>query len=165
MSELSIRHIEKEDLDAYYEIYKNEETLKYIPMPIWTNESKHHIFNKMLDDKAIRYSVLLKDKVIGNINFYPQDVKDTYEVGFVFNKDYVNKGYGSIAIKKAIKDVFRKEKAHRIYAYLDARNIACKRLCEKIGLREEAHFIKDYFMDNEWTDSYIFATLKDEFIK
>ena len=51
---------------------------------------------------------------------------------------------------------------HRLYANRDARNLASKRICEKFNMRQEAHFIQDFWNKGEWTDSLIFAMLYDE---
>lgn len=48
---------------------------------------------------------------------------------------------------------------HRIQANLDARNTASAKLCENLGMRREAHFIKDYWNKGEWTDSFIYGML------
>jgi RimJ/RimL family protein N-acetyltransferase len=60
--------------------------------------------------------------------------------------------------------LFLTGKFHRVFAKLDARNLASKKLLEAIGFREEAFFHEDYFFKGEWTSSYEFATLKDEWL-
>ena len=45
---------------------------------------------------------------------------------------------------------------------MDARNCDSARLCERLGMRKEAHFLKDYWNKGEWTDSFIYAILKEE---
>ncbi len=34
-----------------------------------------------------------------------------------------------------------------------------KRLCERIGMRKEAHFIQDFWNKGEWTDSIVYGML------
>ena len=42
---------------------------------------------------------------------------------------------------------------------MDTRNLVSAKLCEKIGMRREAHFIKDFYSKGEWTDSFIYGML------
>ncbi len=58
-----------------------------------------------------------------------------------------------------MKELFEKYNVHRIQANLDARNISPAKLCNNIGMRKEAHFIKDYWNKDEWTDSYVYGML------
>ena len=45
---------------------------------------------------------------------------------------------------------------------MDKRNAASAKLCERLGLRLEAVHIQDDWFKDEWTDTYIYAILKDE---
>lgn len=92
-------------------------------------------------------------------------MKETVEVGFVFNPLHAGKGYTSEAVKNVLAYLFSNLNTHRVQAVLDARNKASVKLCERIGLRKEAHFIQDYWNKGEWTDSYVYAILKDEYLE
>lgn len=88
--------------------------------------------------------VLLNGKVIGDISVWYTGMKQTVEIGFVFNLNFFGKGYAKESVKAVIKELFGKYNFHRIQANLDARNISSAKLCHNIGMRQEAHFIKDY---------------------
>jgi len=51
---------------------------------------------------------------------------------------------------------------HRIVARCDARNTASARVMERIGMRREAHFVRNEFLKGEWTDELIYAILRSE---
>lgn len=53
---------------------------------------------------------------------------------------------------------------HRIQAVLDARNLASTKLCKRLNMPQEAHFIQDFWSKGEWTDSYVYAMLVSEHI-
>ena len=55
--------------------------------------------------------------------------------------------------------MFINKNIHRIQANMDARNLGSAKLCENIGMRREAHFIKDFYSKGEWTDSFIYGML------
>lgn len=50
----------------------------------------------------------------------------------------------------------------RIVANLDARNNRSAALCERLGMRRECHKLGDFWSKGEWTDSYEYALLADE---
>ncbi|MCW6674491.1 GNAT family N-acetyltransferase [Aerococcaceae bacterium NML160702] len=86
-------------------------------------------------------------------------MKQTVEIGFVFNLNFFGKGYAKESVKAVVKELFEKYNVHRIQANLDARNLSSAKLCSNIGMRREAHFIKDYWNKGEWTDSYVYGML------
>jgi hypothetical protein len=51
---------------------------------------------------------------------------------------------------------------HRIIGRLDARNNASAALLKRLGLRQEAHFVRNEKIKGEWTDEAVFAMLDDE---
>lgn len=52
--------------------------------------------------------------------------------------------------------------SHRIIANLDPRNDASMRLCERLGMRREAHFRHDQVIDGEFADTCVYAILDVE---
>jgi RimJ/RimL family protein N-acetyltransferase len=51
---------------------------------------------------------------------------------------------------------------HRIIGRLDARNAGSANLLQRLGLRQEAHFVRNEFIKGEWTDELVFAILAEE---
>lgn len=108
-------------------------------------------------------------KMIGHLYFkqIPPDHFMTWELGFIFNPAYHNKGYCTEAAKKLIEYAFQELNAHRIIAYCNIKNIASWRVLEKIGMRREAlNLQKGYFRKDEkgsplWFDSYQYAILNN----
>ncbi len=52
-----------------------------------------------------------------------------------------------------------REKTHEVIT-----RCASWRVMEKLGMRREAHFVKDAFRKGEWRDSYLYAILADEWL-
>ena len=86
-------------------------------------------------------------------------MKECVEIGYCFNPKYSNKGYATEALKAVVEYLFINKNIHRIQANMDARNLGSAKLCENIGMRREAHFIKDFYSKGEWTDSFIYGML------
>lgn len=61
--------------------------------------------------------------------------------------------------------MFQSDHFHRVLARLDDRNAASRRVVEKPGFRQEAHFIADDFFKEEWTSTHIYAILRDEWMR
>ena len=66
------------------------------------------------------------------------------------------------AVCSLVFKLFDEFNVHRIQANLDARNTASQKLCERIGMRQEAHFIQDFWSKNEWTDSLVYGMLSSD---
>ena len=110
-------------------------------------------------------AVVRENKVIGTLSVWKKEMKDTYEIGYVFHKDYRKQGYAYLSLMKLIEYLFIDRKAHRLYAEMDARNIDSQRLLERCGFVKEAYFRQDYFSKGEWTDTLVYSLLEDDFRK
>ena len=165
---LQIRKIGEDDLQDLFMIYRNEDTCRYLLHDAWNEENKNAYFMRMLNrdtlskDAALQLACTVHDKVIGTISATYTDMPDTVEIGYVFNSDYSKHGYASEAVKAVMDKLFNEYNVHRIIVNMDARNSDSARLCERLGMRKEAHFLKDYWNKGEWTDSFIYAILKEE---
>ncbi|MBM9834456.1 GNAT family N-acetyltransferase, partial [Enterococcus faecalis] len=74
------------------------------------------------------------------------------EIGYAFHPSFGGQGFAQEALKELLGWLFASQKIHRVQATLDARNQASAKLCQRIGLRQEAHFIQDWWNKGEWTD-------------
>ncbi|WP_313957311.1 GNAT family N-acetyltransferase [Bacillus nitratireducens] len=88
--------------------------------------------------------------------------KDTVEIGYSFSNEVVGRGLATEAVSSLVFKLFDEFNVHRIQANLDARNTASQKLCERIGMRKEAHFIQDFWSENEWTDSLVYGMLSSD---
>ncbi|MGE7635400.1 GNAT family N-acetyltransferase [Bacillus paramycoides] len=168
---LLIKTFEKHHLNDVYEIYNDDPTCQYLLHDRWTDEDKGREFDKKLNnnqltkENALSLAVLMDTKVIGDLSVWYTDMKDTVEIGYTFSKSVSGKGYATEAVIALINYLFEVVKVHRIQANLDARNIASGKLCRRVGMRKEAHFIQDFWNKDEWADSIVFGMLKTDFNK
>ena len=65
---------------------------------------------------------------------------DTFSVGWNFNPHFGGKGYAFEAARALCADLFDNRGARRIYAYVEDHNASSRRLCQKLGMREEGLF-------------------------
>lgn len=85
------------------------------------------------------------------------------EIGWIFDPRSAGRGYATEAAKKLLSYLFREKNAHRVFARLDAENHASRRICERIGMRQEAHLVENARDGERWGSEYIYAILAREF--
>lgn len=162
---LTIRPFKNNDLDDVFTIYNNDDTCRYLLHDKWTAEDMLEKFNKKLENStltketALSLAVADNNKVIGDLSVWFTEMKDTVEIGYTFSNEASGKGYATEAVSRLVMELFDRFNVHRIQANLDARNTASQKLCERIGMRKEAHFIQDFWNKDEWTDSIVYGML------
>lgn len=162
---LLIREFEFKDWQDVYEYTSDINVMKYITEGVFTEEDAKEFVNNNKGDNAENFPVVLTDEdiLIGHIVFYRYFGEHTYEIGWVFNPKYQNKGYASEAAQAILEYGFRELNLHRIIATCQPENIPSYRVMEKIGMRREGFFKKCIPKVNEWWDEYYYAILKEEF--
>ncbi|MGH0563205.1 GNAT family N-acetyltransferase [Bacillus tropicus] len=161
---LLIRNFEFKDWQAVHEYTSDSNVMKYIPGGVFTEEDARNFVNRNMGENAENFPVILVDEniLIGHIVFHKYFGEHTYEIGWVFNPKYFNKGYASEAAQATLKYGFKEMKLHRIIATCQPQNIPSYRLMEKIGMRREGYFRKCIPHGNEWWDEYYYAILEEE---
>jgi RimJ/RimL family protein N-acetyltransferase len=117
--------------------------------------------------EEVNLAVELKfeQKLIGVVTLRTKhDGSRTADFGFAFNRRYWNQGYATEAARAVIDATFRILDIHRVWAGCDTRNVGSYRVMEKLGMRREAHFLKDIWQKGEWRDSYRYALLAEEWL-
>ncbi|URM32677.1 GNAT family N-acetyltransferase [Cytobacillus firmus] len=159
---LIIRKFKSEDWQAVYEYTSNSEVMRYIPESVFTEEAAKEFIRKNIE-KADHFPVFIEgDILIGHIGFHKYFGNHTYEIGWVFNPKFYNKGYASEAAYAVLKYGFEKLGLHRIIATCQPENPPSYRVMEKIGMRREGFFKKCIPHGDEWWDEYYYAILKEE---
>ena len=69
------------------------------------------------------------------------------------------------AASAVLKLAFEVLRLHRVKADLDGRNTSSAALCRRLGMRQEAYFVKDMWSKGEWTDTLMFGLLAAEAIQ
>ncbi|MGM2767667.1 MULTISPECIES: GNAT family N-acetyltransferase [unclassified Bacillus (in: firmicutes)] len=161
---LLIRNFEFKDWQAVHEYTSDSNVMKYIPEGVFTEEDARNFVNRNMGENAENFPVILVDEniLIGHIVFHKYFGEHTYEIGWVFNPKYFNKGYASEAAQATLKYGFKEMKLHRIIATCQPQNIPSYGLMEKIGMRREGYFRKCIPHGNEWWDEYYYAILEEE---
>ncbi|TPW78482.1 GNAT family N-acetyltransferase [Schumannella sp. 10F1B-5-1] len=84
------------------------------------------------------------------------------ELGWVLHPVVAGRGLAG-ETARAVRDLVLDAGAHRLIAELDPRNTASARLCERLGMREEAHFRQNFRESGGgWADTGIWAMLASD---
>ncbi|HDR7951178.1 TPA: GNAT family N-acetyltransferase [Bacillus toyonensis] len=165
---LIIRPFKGTDLQDVFAIYNKDDTCKYLLHNKWTHEDMQKRFDQKLannvltTESILSLAVIYRTKVVGDLSVWYTDMKDTVEVGYSFSNEVAGRGLATEAVSSLVFKLFDEFNVHRIQANLDARNTASQKLCERIGMRQEAHFIQDFWSKNEWTDSLVYGMLSSD---
>src|SRR5262245_53412721 len=102
-------------------------------------------------------------ELMGDVNLCWQSRQHgTGEFGFVFDPRHQGKGYAREAATEILRLGFEQLGLHRIIGRADARNAASTGLMTRLGLRKEAHFVRNEIVKGEWTDEVVYAMLAEE---
>jgi RimJ/RimL family protein N-acetyltransferase len=167
---LTLRAHRPEDLEPLLEVYGDPEVCRYLLFEPWDRaDAETQLAKRALrtdydgEAGALGLVLDLDGRYIGDVVLFPLESQPrTAELGWVVHPSYTGRGFAAAAARELIRVAFEHYDLHRVVANLDGRNDASARLCERLGLRREAHHLQDYWCKGEWTDTLIYALLADE---
>lgn len=139
-------------------------------------EAQKAALERSQDDTGLYFAIVLKEtqQVIGEIFSHAEgtdpteSVLDTFSPCWMLHNDFKGKGYMYEAAHAYFDFLFHQKGARRIYIYTEDYNIACQKLSEKLGMRQEGLF-KEFVSfingsDGEplYENTYQYAILKKE---
>ena len=170
---LLVRPFRESDFTDLYEYLSLEETYRFEPgEPVSLEEAKNYSIER--SNRVNWWAVTLKNdtkrKLIGHISLFKTDLEifRTWEIGYIFNPVFQNKGYASEAAGAVIRYGFEKLNAHRIIAHCSPENIPSWKVLEKCGMTREGLLRKNVFFKTDdkgnplWFDSFEYALLADD---
>ncbi|GAA0522731.1 N-acetyltransferase [Paractinoplanes deccanensis] len=115
------------------------------------------------DGDRILLAAELDGHVIGDVRLRAGRLEDAQgELGWVFHPGHHGRGYATEAARALMRLGFEDLGLHRVWAQLDPRNKASARVCERLGMRQEALLIEESRFKGEWGDLAIYALLARE---
>ncbi len=168
---LVLREIGESDVEDHVRLFSNPEVVRYLYDTQMGLEQLRAHFERRLwrglpaEGAWCNLAVDHEGVFVGEVGLGVTSLAHRcYEVGYVFSPEYQGLGFATEATRAMIDAAFRDLKAHRVIARLDARNESSRHLLERLGMRLEAHLVKNEFVKGEWSDELIFAVLEDEWI-
>ena len=167
---LIIRNHTQSDWEYLYEYLSLPEIYEFEPgEPISAGQARAMIADRSRGDDFL--AVALKDdgRMIGHLYFHQSEPEEfmTWELGYIFNPAYQNKGYCTEASSAILQYAFGDLDTHRVEAFCNPLNIPSWRVMEKIGMeregffRQKAFFRKDREGNPLWHDCYAYGILNN----
>ena len=165
---LIIRRFCSNDWKDLLEYLSQEETVKYEPYDIFTEEkSKREAIKRSENDSFLAVCLKSSGKLIGNIYLAEQGFS-TWELGYVFNAAFLGNGYATEAARALIDHAFEEKNAHRIVAMCNPLNERSWKLLERLGMRREGCLLQNICFNTDeqgfpvWQNTYEYAVLRRE---
>jgi RimJ/RimL family protein N-acetyltransferase len=169
---LILRPFAEGDLDALHAYQKLPEVARYLMWPARDREQvvtalnyrmAHPTLEKEGDVLVLAVEHQETGDLLGDVNLaWVSAEHRTGEFGFVFDPRFHGQGYAREAAVEMLRLGFEEMGLHRIIGRADGRNGASAKLMGRLGLRKEAHFVKNEYLKGEWTDEVVFAMLAEE---
>lgn len=170
---LVIRPATPADLEATWAFRRRPEVARWIGGAPRTLEEYAEAY---LEPKRLAETLLIEHDgaVVGDLMI---DVQDGWaqsevaeqargsmaELGWVLDPDHGGRGFATEAVRVALSICFDGLGLHRVIALCFADNEPSWRLMERVGLRREAHHVRDSLhRDHGWLDGYGYALLAEE---
>jgi [ribosomal protein S5]-alanine N-acetyltransferase len=164
---LSLRRITDADAEDIFLIRKDAGLMQYIFRPVAENvQDVHDLIGRINDgirnNTSINWGITIKgnNTVIGVVGFVRSTPEHhRAEVGYILAQEHHRKGLMTEALAAVIGYGFREMKLHLAEAVIDPRNIPSRRVLEKLGFVQEAHFKENHFFNGQFFDSVHFSLL------
>lgn len=168
---LLIRPFQAQDHISLFEYLSNPIIYRFEPgEPISLEKAKEFALERAQGTDF--WAVILKSdqKLVGHLYFQQTEPKEffTWELGYIFNPAFQNKGYATESAKALIQYGFDHFGIHRVMARCNPENTASWKVLEKIGMKREGFFRKNVFFRTTadgsplWVDTFEYALLKED---
>ncbi|MFI1092381.1 TIGR03086 family metal-binding protein [Streptomyces sp. NPDC020917] len=161
-----------DDVDAMHAYQGLPEVARYLYRPPRTRERTAEVVDAISqgspwanagDSLVLAVRRIESPEPIGEIVLKLADARARQvEIGWVFHPQHGGKGYATEAAGAVAAAAFGTLGAHRLFARLDTRNAASIRVCERLGMRREAHLVENDLDGTDWSSEYVYAALARE---
>src|SRR5262245_41847021 len=157
---LLLRPLTVADVDALLAYRGRSDVCRYVPFEPMTREVIEGRLDSMWarteltdEGQALTLGAELAGtgELVGDVVlFWHSRLHAGGEVGYVVNPDFAGHGYATEAAKAVLRLAFEDLGLHRVVARIDARNEPSARLARRLGMRQEAHLVRNELFKGEW---------------
>lgn len=171
-----LRTVLPSDRDAIGRYCAMPDVTRYLPWPALDDEGLTQRMDRLVaatspsaPEEFLGLAVEREGEVIGDLMLRftasrgPGEPPAIAELGWVFAPEHGGRGLATEAARALVDLAFGHYPLHRVAAQLDPRNAASAALCERLGMRREAHTREDYpDRDGTWSDTAVYGLLRRE---
>jgi len=169
---LRLRPFTRGDVDAVYAYRSREDVTRYLYDAPMTREACAEVVQARVGqyawtDEADKIFLAVErrsdDAMLGEVSLILRSSTSRQaEVGYIFHPDHHGRGYATEAVRMLLEMAFDRAGVHRAYARCSALNSGSRRVMERLGMRQEAHFREHQFVKGAWDEELICAILEAE---
>ncbi|SHH63249.1 GNAT family N-acetyltransferase [Streptomyces sp. 3214.6] len=166
---LSLRLFTPGDADDLYAYQSLPSVARYLYRPAHTRERSEQVAAERAaqtawhaDGDRLALAVCRRDEpgVLGEVSLALADARAAQaEIGWTLDPGHQGHGYATEAAAALAGFAFDTLGVHRLYARLDVENTGSVRVCERLGMRREAHLVENDLDGDRWGSEYIYAAL------
>ncbi len=159
-----LRVVERDDYPLVVEWFNQPEVFgRYNPLHQVTLDEVAKIFTSPFESRPF----IVEDmggRRVGLVGYFYalHPASRQLEVSYTFVPSERGKGYGTEALAILVDFIFLTKEAVRIQAQTDPRNVPSHRILEKVGFKKEGVLRQTFFIWGEWTDSWVYSILREE---
>ena len=166
---LSIRKLRISDAKRVYELFADDDILRYLSFQKKANSVRLDDELKYVKDaiknyglskpKNLSMAIVLNGALIGVMGLHKIDyAHEKAEIGYWIGKPYWGKGYASAALKLFLTFVYKRFRLNRLEAGVFLKNPASARVLEKNGFRYEGIRRQSLKKGNKYVVQLVFQT-------
>nr|WP_269810786.1 GNAT family N-acetyltransferase [Kineosporia rhizophila] len=166
---LTLRRFTPGDADDLYAYQGLASVARYLYRPAHTRERSEEVAAERADKTAwgadgdkVSLAVCRRDEpgLIGEVSLTLASAHAAQaEIGWTIAPGHQGHGYATEAAATLAGFAFETLGVHRLYARLDVENTGSVRVCERLGMRREAHLVENDLDGDRWGSEYIYAAL------
>jgi RimJ/RimL family protein N-acetyltransferase len=169
-SRLRLRPFVEGDADAVTALMSDAHVLRFWDAPPWREPGRAERFLAVCGEMAERGTgarVAVDRATDGaflgwcGVSGYSSQHRSA-SLGFVYAAHAWGQGYATEAAAALVGWAFGTLDLHRVQAEADTRNVACRRVLEKLGFTLEGTLREDCVVDGVVSDSWVFGLLRHE---
>jgi RimJ/RimL family protein N-acetyltransferase len=170
-----VRALTSDDVPALYDYHSLESVHRYLFSQVRDAESfRRQVANEgwgtpkfEVDNDVLRLGVVRRQdgQLVGDVMLRMLSVQHRcVEVGWIIHPRHQGHGYATEAAHLLLHYAFETRGMHRAVARIDSRNLASRRVIERLGMTQESHLRANLLVHGEWTDEDGFAILESEWV-
>jgi RimJ/RimL family protein N-acetyltransferase len=170
---LVLRPATAADTEATWRFRQREDVSRWLTREVASLDEHRSLFE---EPESLAKSIIIEldGEVIGDLMLDVFDAWAQAEVvgraervqarlGWVLHPDHSGRGYGTEAVRELLRICFEDLGLRRVVAECFEANESSWRLMERVGMRREAHNVRDSLhRSGEWLDGLTYALLADE---
>ncbi|MFQ5832455.1 MAG: GNAT family N-acetyltransferase [Candidatus Thorarchaeota archaeon] len=160
-SHVNLTVMEKEDLPLYLEWMNSPEVIgDFVPFSL---HSKSELEKKYEARGPEDGWYFIEEKDGTRIGVVIHFLSGTcFEIGYFVIPSKRRKGHCTEAIKMIVDYLFHSREIVRIQACVDVRNLASKKVLQKVGFKQEGTIRKAGFVWGEWSDRFLYSIIRED---